>query len=121
VEKYPLTCLLAYGGLRTSIITDNVQGAMIIMLMVLCTIAIGTTVKIDRSTIHSSGLVQPTQLSWQLLFIFFVAIFFNLLIIAVRITFFYFMPLQPCNAYGFIRHYGREHLRQKITVPFAEA
>ncbi|OCL00790.1 uncharacterized protein K441DRAFT_599705 [Cenococcum geophilum 1.58] len=72
----------AYGGLRTSIITDNVQGAMIVMLMVLCTIAIGTTVKIDRSTIHSSGLVQPTQLSWQLLFIFFVAIFFNLLIIA---------------------------------------
>ena len=78
--------LLAYGGLRTSIITDNIQGAIIILLLILCTIAIGTNIHIDPAIMHASGLVKPTQLSWQLLFIFFVAISFNLLIITVRVS-----------------------------------
>jgi hypothetical protein len=60
---------------------------MIVFLLVLCSIAIGTTVRIDISTIQSSGLVKPIELSWQLLFIFTVTIFFDLLIIAVRVRY----------------------------------
>lgn len=67
----------AVGGLRTSLITDNVQGTMIAILLVICSIAIGTNVQIDQSVIAESGLTQSSKLGWQLVFILPVAIVFN--------------------------------------------
>jgi Na+/proline symporter len=69
--------LLALGGFKVSFITDNVQGAMVVGLIVIATIAIGVETKIDTSLIESSGLLQPSLLGWQLLYILPIAILTN--------------------------------------------
>lgn len=71
-EKY-----LALGGFRISFTTDNVQGIMVIGLIVIATITIGARTHIDPSLIESSGLTKPNLLGWQLLYIFPVAILTN--------------------------------------------
>ncbi|KAJ8517914.1 hypothetical protein ONZ45_g4941 [Pleurotus djamor] len=77
VEVVVTILYTAVGGLRTSLITDNVQGVMIFLLMIICTIAVGTNVRIDKSAIPDSGLAQGSKLGWQLLYILPVAIVFN--------------------------------------------
>lgn len=67
----------AIGGLRTSLMTDNIQGTLVLLLMIICAIAIGVQVDIDRDLIHSSGLLDDSKLGWQLLYILPVAIVFN--------------------------------------------
>lgn len=67
----------AFGGFKVSFITDNIQGAMVIGLIILATITVGVETKIDRSLIASSGLTDATLLGWQLLYILPVAVLTN--------------------------------------------
>jgi Na+/proline symporter len=76
-EGWNLTSVTALGGFRISFITDNVQGAMVVGLIAIATIAIGVEVKIDTSLIEPSGLTKPSLLGWQLLYILPVAILTN--------------------------------------------
>ena len=68
---------LALGGFKISFITDNIQGVMVIGLVLIATITVGVEAKIDRSLIESSGLTKPTLLGWQLLYILPIAILTN--------------------------------------------
>jgi Na+/proline symporter len=72
-----LTSNTALGGFKVSFITDNIQGAMVVALLIVATITIGVTTNIDRSLIASSGLLDASLLGWQLLYIFPVAILTN--------------------------------------------
>lgn len=69
--------LPALGGFRISFLTDVIQGAMVIGLVIIATITIGAKTSIDRSLIDSSGLLKANLLGWQLLYIFPVAIVTN--------------------------------------------
>lgn len=69
--------LTALGGFKISFITDNIQGAMVVGLIIIATIAIGARTTIDPSLIDSSGLTKPNLLGWQLLYIFPIAILTN--------------------------------------------
>jgi Na+/proline symporter len=68
---------IALGGFKVSFITDNIQGAMVVILLIIATIAIGVTTNIDETTIDSSGLLNASLLGWQLLYILPVAILTN--------------------------------------------
>jgi hypothetical protein len=57
--------------------TDNIQGAMVICLVIIATITIGVQTKIDPSLIDPSGLTQPSLLGWQLLYILPICILTN--------------------------------------------
>ncbi len=68
---------LALGGFKVSFFTDNIQGAMVMGLIVIATIAIGVETKIDTSLIEPSCLTKASLLGWQLLYILPVAILTN--------------------------------------------
>jgi hypothetical protein len=72
-----LTVLLALGGFHVSFVTDNIQGAMVLGLIIIATITIGVETDIDRSLIDSSGLTKANLLGWQLLYILPVAVLTN--------------------------------------------
>lgn len=74
VEAVVTTIYTSWGGFRTSFITDNIQGTMIAVLLVFCSIAMGTQIHVDTSKIKSSGLLNANLLGWQLLYILPVAI-----------------------------------------------
>lgn len=57
--------------------TDNIQGVMVLGLILIATIAIGARTHIDPALIDSSGLTKPSLLGWQLLYIFPVAVLTN--------------------------------------------
>lgn len=57
--------------------TDNIQGAMVLGLIIIATIAIGARTTIDPALIDSSGLTKANLLGWQLLYIFPIAILTN--------------------------------------------
>ena len=65
------------GGFKISFITDNVQGAMVVGLIVIAAISIGVKVDIDPELVESSGLLKPSLLGWQLVYILPVAILTN--------------------------------------------
>ncbi|KAJ3466880.1 hypothetical protein MRS44_004444 [Fusarium solani] len=71
------TIYTSLGGFRISFLTDVIQGAMVIGLVIIATITIGAKTSIDRSLIDSSGLLKANLLGWQLLYIFPVAIVTN--------------------------------------------
>lgn len=77
VEVVITAIYTAVGGFRTSLITDNIQGTMIVLLLVVCSVAVGTQVKLDQQLIDSSNLTGTTLLGWQLVYILPVAIVFN--------------------------------------------
>lgn len=68
---------VALGGFRISFITDNIQGAMVVGLVILAVITVGVETKIDRSLVDSSGLLNSSLLGWQLIYILPVAILTN--------------------------------------------
>ncbi|KAI5801707.1 hypothetical protein DFH27DRAFT_557672 [Peziza echinospora] len=74
VQVVVTTIYTSLGGFKVSFMTDNIQGVMICGLVLICTIAIGTTVEIDRSLIHSSGLLNDSKLGYQLIYILFIGI-----------------------------------------------
>ena len=67
----------ALGGFRISFITDNIQGAMVVGLIILAVITVGVETNIDRSLIESSGLLESSLLGWQLIYILPVAVLTN--------------------------------------------
>lgn len=77
VESVVTTIYTAIGGFRISFATDNIQGAMVVGLVLIATIAIGAETHVDKSTVAESGLTKPNLLGWQLLYILPVAILTN--------------------------------------------
>ena len=71
------------GGFRVSFVTDNIQGAMVVGLIILGVISVGATTHVDRSLIDSSGLTKSSLLGWQLIYILPVAILTNDFFISV--------------------------------------
>ena len=68
---------IAFGGFRISLVTDNIQGIMVIGLIILSCITVGVETKIDKSLVDSSGLLKPSLLGWQLIYILPVAVLTN--------------------------------------------
>ncbi|KAL7268534.1 hypothetical protein RUND412_008838 [Rhizina undulata] len=57
-------------GFRISFLTDIIQGAVISLLKVSCSIAIGTSVAIEPSKIGTSDLMKSSLLGYQLIYTF---------------------------------------------------
>lgn len=57
--------------------TDVVQGTMVTTLIVLATITVGAKTEIKRDLVDSSGLLEPSLLGWQIIYILPVAILTN--------------------------------------------
>jgi len=55
---------------------------MIGILIIICTIAVGTSVEIDRSKIDPSGLTHSTVLGYQLIYILFIGILFSFMFVS---------------------------------------
>ncbi|CZS98216.1 uncharacterized protein RAG0_07025 [Rhynchosporium agropyri] len=68
---------MTLGGFKISFITDNIQGAMVVGLIIIATITVGVETKIDRSLIEKSKLTESSLLGWQLLYILPVAVTTN--------------------------------------------
>ncbi|ODV91715.1 hypothetical protein CANCADRAFT_23655 [Tortispora caseinolytica NRRL Y-17796] len=77
VEAGVTTIYTFFGGFHTSFFTDKVQGLMILLLLIICSVAMGVTVDIDTSLIESSGLTKASLAGWQLMYILPVAIATN--------------------------------------------
>lgn len=67
----------ALGGFRISFITDNIQGAMVLGLVILAVITVGLETHLDKSLVESSGLLESSLLGWQLMYILPVAVLTN--------------------------------------------
>ena len=76
-EGRQLIIVIALGGFRISFITDSIQGAMVVALIILAVITVGVETKIDKSLVDSSGFLNASLLGWQLLYILPVAILTN--------------------------------------------
>ena len=77
VEAVLVSVYTSLGGFYTAFFTDNIQVATFLILLVVCTIAVGCTVRIDTSLIEPSGLLKANVLSWKLLYILPVSIVTN--------------------------------------------
>lgn len=77
VECIVTTIYTSWGGFHTSFITDNIQGAMAFVLLIVCSISMGVNIHVDRSVVRDSPLLKPTLLGWQLIYILPVAIATN--------------------------------------------
>lgn len=77
VECAVTTIYTSLGGFRVSFVTDNVQGALVVMLIIIGVITVGVRVDVDRSLVGSSGLLDASLLGWQLIYILPVAILTN--------------------------------------------
>jgi Na+/proline symporter len=77
VECVVTTIYTSLGGFKVSFITDNVQGAMVVLLIIIGVITVGAKTTIDRSLVESSGLLDASLLGWQLIYILPVAILTN--------------------------------------------
>ncbi|KAL8697241.1 MAG: hypothetical protein Q9201_007224 [Fulgogasparrea decipioides] len=71
------TIYTSLGGFRISFITDNIQGAMVVGLIILGVITVGVETNIDKNLVHSTELLGPSLLGWQLIYILPVAILTN--------------------------------------------
>ena len=69
--------MIALGGFRISFITDNIQGAMVVGLIILAVITVGVETRVDPVLVSSSGLLGSSLLGWQLIYILPVAILTN--------------------------------------------
>lgn len=76
-NKRVLMKSLALGGFKISFLTDVIQGAMVIGLVIIATITIGAKTEIQKDLIHESELTKANLLGWQLLYILPVAIVTN--------------------------------------------
>ncbi|CAI6335811.1 unnamed protein product [Periconia digitata] len=71
------TIYTSLGGFKVSFVTDNIQGAMVIGLIIMGVISVGVETSVDRSLIDQSGFLEPSLLGWQLIYILPVAILTN--------------------------------------------
>lgn len=77
VECVVTTLYTAVGGFKISFITDNVQGVMVVGLIIIATITVGTETHIQHDLIEKSGYLNASLLGWQLIYILPVAILTN--------------------------------------------
>ncbi|KAI8632655.1 hypothetical protein F5Y19DRAFT_418391 [Xylariaceae sp. FL1651] len=77
VEAVVTTVYTSLGGFKISFITDNIQGAMIIGLIIIATITVGVKTEIKPELIESSGLLNASLVGWQLIYILPIAILTN--------------------------------------------
>ncbi|KAL9055869.1 MAG: hypothetical protein Q9162_003295 [Coniocarpon cinnabarinum] len=77
VECAVTTIYTALGGFKVSFFTDNIQGTMVVLLIIIAVITIGSTTHIDRSLIPESHYLDASLLGWQLLYILPVAVLTN--------------------------------------------
>jgi Na+/proline symporter len=77
VQCVVTTIYTSLGGFKVSFITDNLQATMVVLLIIVGVITVGVKTNIDRSLIASSGLLEPSLLGWQLIYILPVAILTN--------------------------------------------
>jgi Na+/proline symporter len=77
VECAVTTIYTSLGGFKVSFVTDNIQGAMVVGLIILGVIAVGVETDIQRPLIEQSGYLNSSLLGWQLLYILPVAVLTN--------------------------------------------
>ncbi|KAF1811083.1 hypothetical protein P152DRAFT_400132 [Eremomyces bilateralis CBS 781.70] len=77
VQCVVTTIYTTIGGFKVSFITDNIQGGLVLLIIVVSVISVGVETDIDRSKIDSSGLLKSSLLGWQLVYILPVAILTN--------------------------------------------
>jgi Na+/proline symporter len=77
VECFVTTVYTSLGGFKVSFITDNIQGAMVVGLIIIGVITVGTQVHIERDLVNQSGYLDASLLGWQLIYILPVAILTN--------------------------------------------
>lgn len=77
VECVVTTIYTAYGGFRVSFITDNFQGGLVLVLVIICAAGMGSYIEIDTLKVGPLGLLKANKLGWQLVYILFVAILTN--------------------------------------------
>ncbi|KAK7429708.1 hypothetical protein QQZ08_003734 [Neonectria magnoliae] len=71
------TIYTSLGGFKISFLTDVIQGAMVIGLVLIATITIGVKTDVKRELVEDSDLTKANLLGWQLLYILPVAILTN--------------------------------------------
>ncbi|KAL2410961.1 hypothetical protein ABEF95_001832 [Exophiala dermatitidis] len=77
VECAVTTIYTSLGGFRVSFITDNIQGGMVVALIIIACITVGVKTDINRDLIDRSGYLDASLLGWQLIYILSVAIITN--------------------------------------------
>ncbi|KAI1427235.1 hypothetical protein F5Y12DRAFT_737990 [Xylaria sp. FL1777] len=77
VEAVVTTIYTSLGGFKISFITDNIQGTMIVGLIIIATITIGVKIEIKPELVESSGLLNASLVGWQLIYILPIAILTN--------------------------------------------
>ncbi|KAI1981065.1 hypothetical protein LOZ53_001676 [Ophidiomyces ophidiicola] len=77
VQVIVTTIYTSLGGFKVSFMTDNIQGVMVLGLIIIAVVTVGTKTNIDRSLIDSSGYLNSSLLGWQLIYILPIAILTN--------------------------------------------
>ena len=77
VECAVTTIYTSLGGFKVSFITDNIQGAMVVGLIIIGCITVGVETNISHELIDKSHYLDANLLGWQLVYIFPVAILTN--------------------------------------------
>lgn len=65
------------GGFEVSFMTDKLQGAFGVALVLVCALGMTRYIDVDQQSIAKSGLLKPSVLGWQLSYILPVAIITN--------------------------------------------
>lgn len=74
VECVVTTIYTSVGGFSVSFITDNFQGSLVIVLIIICACGMGSNIQIDPALVGPSKLLKENKLGWQLIYILLVAI-----------------------------------------------
>jgi Na+/proline symporter len=77
VEAFVTTVYTSLGGFRVSFITDNIEGLMVVLLLIIGVITVGVETNIQHDLIEKSGYLNASLLGWQLIYILPVAILTN--------------------------------------------
>ena len=77
VECVITSAYTSLGGFQVSFITDNFQGGLVVLLVIICAAGMGSYIDIDTSKVGPSGLLKLNFLGWQLIYILFVALLTN--------------------------------------------
>ena len=77
VECAVTTIYTSLGGFKVSFVTDNIQGAMVVLLIIIGIITVGVEVDVQHRLVEASGYLDASLLGWQLIYILPVAILTN--------------------------------------------
>lgn len=77
VECVVTTIYTSLGGFKVSFVTDNIQGAMVVGLIIIGCITVGVEVDVQHDLVEKSGYLNASLLGWQLVYILPVAILTN--------------------------------------------